>query len=223
MYKIQLDTTWNRKSAVQRSVDHSWSDVPCLKMCETRSVKHHSISVWISHGNLFSQDGTKVAETSLKVTSPFRLGLVRHRAEGSQKRETTWNNVKQRETTFKELDASYHARSTSWSSYISHHILYILPPRNKILPVSGLKNRSKMIQMNSKCTKRARAQRQDILPNALKSWQTWQTWQTCISIMHLFCRVWTCLWMRLWIMLCFITRPEAIRTWRPLISIDINW
>ena len=34
------------------------------------------------HGwRLLLQDGTKVAETSLKVTSPFRLGLVRHPAE----------------------------------------------------------------------------------------------------------------------------------------------
>ena len=46
---------------------------------------------------LLSQDGTKVAETTLKVTSPFRLGLVRDQAiqsNGAHKHNTTTRKKK---------------------------------------------------------------------------------------------------------------------------------
>lgn len=45
------------------------------------------------------QDGTKVAETSLKVTSPFRLGLVRPwepQSRVTAKRKLTQQNIKPR-------------------------------------------------------------------------------------------------------------------------------
>ena len=44
------------------------------------------------HLAIFSalQDGTKVAETSLKVTSPFRLGLVRPQEELHPTTSTFW-------------------------------------------------------------------------------------------------------------------------------------
>lgn len=109
------------------------------------------------------QDGTKVAETSLKVTSPFRLGLVRPQEELHP-------------TSIQYLYISYHLQNTHRPCFIT--VLFI----NALAVCYQRTNTSSVWIEIDRNVPNAEENRGKAHFLALKIWQTRIFWSVCLQM-----------------------------------------